>query len=168
MRGSARGSASGLRQGSALHPRRVFDPLDTHLAIELVTFSCYARVFIHRIPTLSPVSTSYGTDQQQECALRRGQGGDRRRSSVFIAPLSLPQERNPLQHEKSSRIGKKHTPKSTSRKEVMGKNRKFPYRPFYHENPHLKSPKSPQFLAKHVMAHQNRAAKAHLARLQPR
>ena len=48
---------------SALHPRRVFDPLDTHLAIELVTFSCYARVFIHRIPTLSPVSTSYGKDQ---------------------------------------------------------------------------------------------------------
>ena len=58
--------------------------------------------------------------------------------------------------------------KSASRTEVMGKNRKFPYRPFYHENPHLKSPKSPQFLAKHVMAHQNRAAKAHLARLQPR
>ena len=25
----------------------------------------------------------------------------------------------------------------------MGKNRKFPYRPFYHENPHLKSPKIP-------------------------
>ena len=44
-------------------PCRVFDPLDTHLAIELVTFSCYARVFIHRIPTLSPVSTSYGKDQ---------------------------------------------------------------------------------------------------------
>ena len=49
----------------------------------------------------------------------------------------------PLQHEKSSRIGKKHTPKSASRKEVMGKNRKFPYRSFYHENPHLKSPKIP-------------------------
>ena len=61
--GGARGSASGLRQGSALHPRRVFDPLDTHLAIELVTFSCYARVFIHSSPTLSPVSTSYGKDQ---------------------------------------------------------------------------------------------------------
>ena len=25
----------------------------------------------------------------------------------------------------------------------MGKNRKFPYRSFYHENPHLKSPKIP-------------------------
>ena len=49
----------------------------------------------------------------------------------------------PLQHEKSSRIGKKHTPKSASRTEVVGKNRKFPYRPFYHENPHLKSPKIP-------------------------
>ena len=63
--------------------------------------------------------------------------------TCFHALWSLPQERNPLQHEKSSRIGKKHTPKSASRKEVMGKNRKFPYRPFYHENPHLKSPKIP-------------------------
>lgn len=25
----------------------------------------------------------------------------------------------------------------------MGKNRKFPYHSFYHENPHLKSPKIP-------------------------
>ena len=40
MRGGARGS------GSALHPRRVFDPLDTHFAIELVTLSGNARVFI--------------------------------------------------------------------------------------------------------------------------
>ena len=39
VRGSARGSASGLRQGSALHPRRVFDPLDTLFAIELVTLA---------------------------------------------------------------------------------------------------------------------------------
>ena len=31
-------------------------------AIELVALSCYARVFIHKIPTLSPVSTSSGTD----------------------------------------------------------------------------------------------------------
>ena len=44
--GGARGSASGLRQGSALHPRRVFDPLDTLFAIELSAFSCYARVFM--------------------------------------------------------------------------------------------------------------------------
>ena len=43
-KGGARGSASGLRQGSALHPRRVFDPLDTLLAIELSALSCYARV----------------------------------------------------------------------------------------------------------------------------
>jgi|GEM_PF-147754 len=34
------------QQGFALHPRRVFDPLDTHLAIELVTRSCSVRVFI--------------------------------------------------------------------------------------------------------------------------
>ena len=75
--------------------------------------------------------------KQHGSALRRFPKGDRK------ALWSLPQERNPLQHEKSSRIGKKHTPKSASRKEVPGKNRKFPYRPFYHENPHLKSPKIP-------------------------
>ena len=74
-----------------------------------------------------------------ECK-RRFPKGDRK------ALWSLPQERNPLQHEKSSRTGKKHTPKSASRTEVMGKNRKFPYRPFYHENPHLKSPKIPPIL----------------------
>ena len=34
------------QQGAALHPRRVFDPLDTHFAIELVTLSGNARVFI--------------------------------------------------------------------------------------------------------------------------
>ena len=77
-----------------------------------------------------------------ECK-RRFPKGDRRHSSVFIALWSRPQTRNSLRHEKSSRIGKKHTPKSASRKEVMGKNRKFPYRSFYHENPHLKSPKIP-------------------------
>ena len=54
--GDPRGSASGLRQGSALHPRRVFDPLDTLFAIELVTLSYSVRVFIHRLVTLSPVS----------------------------------------------------------------------------------------------------------------
>ena len=36
------------QQGFALHPRRVFDPLDTLLAIELVTRSCSVRVFIQR------------------------------------------------------------------------------------------------------------------------
>ena len=44
--GDPRGSASGLRQGAALHPRRVFDPLDTLLAIQLVALSCNFRVFI--------------------------------------------------------------------------------------------------------------------------
>ena len=71
-----------------------------------------------------------------ECK-RRFPKGDRK------ALWSRPQTRNPLRHEKSSRIGKKHMPKSASRKEVPGKNRKFPYHPFYHENPHLKSPKIP-------------------------
>ena len=55
-KGGTRGSASGLRQGSALHPRRVFDPLDTLFAIELVTLSYSVRVFIHRLGTLSTVS----------------------------------------------------------------------------------------------------------------
>ena len=44
--GGARGSASGLRQGSALHPRRVFDPLDTLFAIELSASAYSVRVFM--------------------------------------------------------------------------------------------------------------------------
>ena len=39
-------------------------------------------------------------------ANRRGQGGDRRHSSVFIAPLSPPQRRNPLLPEKSRYVRK--------------------------------------------------------------
>ena len=31
-----------------MHPRRVFDPLDTHLAIQLVTLSDSLRVFIRK------------------------------------------------------------------------------------------------------------------------
>ena len=41
-----RGAASGLRQGAALHPRRVFDPLDTHFAIELSALSYFFRVLM--------------------------------------------------------------------------------------------------------------------------
>ena len=46
FKGDARGSASGLRHGSALHPRRVFDPLDTLFAIELSFLSYCFRVFM--------------------------------------------------------------------------------------------------------------------------
>ena len=35
------------------------------------------------------------------CAMRRGRGGDRRRSSVSIAPSSRPQTRNPLRNKKA-------------------------------------------------------------------
>lgn len=35
------------------------------------------------------------------CAMRRGRGGDRRRSSVSIAPSSRPQTRNPLRNKKT-------------------------------------------------------------------
>ena len=41
-----RGFASGLQQGAALHPRRVFDPLDTLFAIELSASAYRFRVFI--------------------------------------------------------------------------------------------------------------------------
>ena len=34
------------QQGAALHPRRVFDPLDTLHAIALSTLSCSVRVFM--------------------------------------------------------------------------------------------------------------------------
>ena len=71
-----------------------------------------------------------------ECK-RRFPKGDRK------ALWSLPQERNPPVTRKIKSHRKNTRQKSVSRKEVMGKNRKFPYRPFYHENPHLKSPKIP-------------------------
>ena len=61
MRGSARGSASGLRQGSALHPRRVFDPLDTLFAIELVTLSYWFRVFIGGTQGALPLDSAKGS-----------------------------------------------------------------------------------------------------------
>ena len=54
--GDPRGSASGLRQGAALHPRRVFDPLDTLLAIQLVALSCNFRVFIRENSYIIAVS----------------------------------------------------------------------------------------------------------------
>ena len=75
-----RGLASGLHKG--LRPLTLF-------AIQLVTRSNFFRVFIHSSPTLSPVSTSYGKDQYQECALRRFPKGDRK------ALWSRPQTRNP-------------------------------------------------------------------------
>ena len=66
--------------------------------------------------------------------------GSRGRSqSPLVAPAGA---KSPCD-KKNQVTQEKHTPKSASRKEVMGKNRKFPYRPFYHENPHLKSPKIP-------------------------
>ena len=59
--GGARGSASGLRQGSALHPRRVFDPLDTLFAIELVTLSYWFRVFIGGTQGTLPLDSAKGS-----------------------------------------------------------------------------------------------------------
>ena len=59
--GGARGSASGLRQGSALHPRRVFDPLDTLFAIELVTLSYWFRVFIGGTQGALPLDSAKGS-----------------------------------------------------------------------------------------------------------
>ena len=62
-----------------------------------------------------------------------------RSQSPLVAPAGAksPATRKNKSHRKNTRQ------KSASQKEVMGKNRKFPYRPFYHENPHLKSPKIP-------------------------
>ena len=67
MRGrGARGSASGLRQGSALHPRRVFDPLDTHLAIELCAFAYHMRVFMR---DFAPAGATRGQWKQTKSAV---------------------------------------------------------------------------------------------------
>ena len=65
-------------------------------------------------------------DQVTWRCTRRFPTGDRRRSSVFIAPLSLPQERNPLRHEKSSRTGKKHTPKISIANRGYGEKSQIP------------------------------------------
>ena len=54
-----------------------------------------------------------------ECK-RRFPKGDRK------ALWSLPQERNPLQHEKSSRTGKKHTPKIRIAKRGYGEKSQIP------------------------------------------
>ena len=54
-----------------------------------------------------------------ECK-RRFPKGDRK------ALWSLPQERNPLRHEKSSRIGKKHTPKIRIAKRGYGEKSQIP------------------------------------------
>ena len=55
-----RGSASGLRQGAALHPRRVFDPLDTHFAIELSALSYFFRVLIEGDQGALPLTPARG------------------------------------------------------------------------------------------------------------
>ena len=54
-----RGAASGLRQGAALHPRRVFDPLDTHFAIELSALSYFFRVLIEGDQGALPLTLSH-------------------------------------------------------------------------------------------------------------
>ena len=87
--GGARGSASGLRQGSALHPRRVFDPLDTLFAIELVaSIIQFPRVYWETKNQLQyPKSRLEATGEGVKEAPAD--------LSVFIAPLSRPQARNP-------------------------------------------------------------------------
>ena len=77
-------------------PRRVFDPLDTHFAIELSALSGYARVLIR---PLSRRSGQRGLAaikvNKHGSAHQRFPKGDRK------APLSRPQARNPLLAEKS-------------------------------------------------------------------
>ena len=101
--GDPRGSASGLRQGSALHPRRVFDPLDTLLAIELSASAYSVRVFIQR---------TYGSKKKQNPkSMKVATEGFQRATTNFVcfhALWSRPQTRNPLRHAKSRRI--KRTP----------------------------------------------------------
>jgi len=61
------------------------------------------------------------------CAMRRGRGGDRRRSSVYIAPSSLPQERNPLRNKKMQLV---LTPKSNEIKRNQMKSNFLDEHPF--------------------------------------
>ena len=100
-------------------PRRVFDPLDTHFAIELSALSGYARVLIfiyaaimsavaialsgYARVLIRPLSRRSGQRglaaikvNKHGCAPEGVKGGDRK------APLSRPQARNPLHMRKSS------------------------------------------------------------------
>ena len=61
------------------------------------------------------------------CAMRRGRGDDRRRSSVYIAPSSLPQERNSLCNNK---ILLNFTPKSNEIKRNQMKSNFLDEHPF--------------------------------------
>ena len=61
------------------------------------------------------------------CAMRRGRGGDRRRSSVSIAPSSRPQTRNPLRNKKTQLV---FTPKSNEIKRNQMKSNFLDEHPF--------------------------------------
>ncbi len=60
-------------------------------------------------------------------AMRRGRGGDRRRSSVSIAPSSRPQTRNPLRNKKTQLV---FTPKSNEIKRIQMKSNFLDEHPF--------------------------------------
>ena len=65
--------------------------------------------------------------KQHGSALRRSRGGDRRRSSVSIAPSSRPQTRNPLRNKKMHLI---FTPKSNEIKRNQMKSNFLDEHPF--------------------------------------
>ena len=89
--------------------------------------------FTHTVPRIHKLR------QRPVTGMCTAKGSRGRSQSPLVAPAGAksPATRKIKSHRKNTRL------KSASRKEVMGKNRKFPYRPFYHENPHLKSPKIP-------------------------
>ena len=74
---------------------------------------------------------AFGSDakqfKQHGCAMRRGRGGDRRRSSVSIAPSSRPQTRNTLRNKKVQLV---LTPKSNEIKRNQMKSNFLDEHPF--------------------------------------
>ena len=94
------------------------------------------RVYPQDTHTVPRIHKSRNRPVTGMCTAKGSRG---RSQSPLVAPAGAksPATRKIKSHRKNTRQ------KSASRKEVPGKNRKFPYRPFYHENPHLKSPKIP-------------------------
>ena len=100
------------------------------------TFKLLLRVYPQLTHTVPRIHKLRNRPVTGVCTAKVSKG---RSQSPLVAPAGAksPATRKNKSHRKNTRQ------KSALRKEVTGKNRKFPYRPFYHENPHLKSPKIP-------------------------
>ena len=144
-----RGSASGLRQGDFVPfhlpcTREGASTLSTPISrLSWSLFhampACLSTGYPHCPPY--PQVTAKTSNRSVHCEGVKGAIADVRLFS--LPPCRSRRSEIPCDMKNQVAQVKNTRQKSASRTEVMGKNRKFPYRPFYHENPHLKSPKIP-------------------------